>query len=488
MKLDRADADIIYRTSFAAFVYAAWGAMYPGTPLIRNWHIDALCWELQSLYIGRKKPRLVVCMPPRSLKSFICSICLPAWLLGHKPAMSIIAASYSDDLARKFSRECRALIETSFYKHLFPRTRLSAKKTSETEFETTKRGSRLATSVGGTLTGRGCDILIVDDPLKAQDAYSEVAQSSCTDWFSGTAMTRLNDPRGSKVIVVMQRLHVDDLAGYLIDRGWRSLVLPAVATRTQRFTLWGGKRYRRLVGDLLQTKRDSRKALDEIKQNHGSHVYASQYQQSPVPVEGNIIKASWLKRYTQPLSRDQYKRVLVVCDPGGNGGPKNDFTAIIVVGMLAGDFHVLDVCRGHWEILQMRDRINECANKWRADQVIVENAASGMGLISILKGAGRFSVLGMNTKDDKVTRLYRQQAKFECGQIVLPTEAPWLAEFEHELMAFPHGRYDDQVDALLLTLDWYTNNQRFFEDPPRIVIPVLFRSERSWDRFANHGY
>ncbi len=214
MSIDRNLADIVYRIDFGAFVYRAFEALNPGQRLVPNWHIDAICYLIQQMVTGKARKRLVLNLPPRTLKSFIVSVALTAWLLGRNPGIGIICASYSDELATKFSRDCRALLETPFYKRVFPGTRLNPKKASEGEFETTKRGYRLATSVGGTLTGRGGAVLIVDDPLKANDADSESARRASIDWFRGTALSRLDDPAQSLVIVAMQRLHVDDLSGY----------------------------------------------------------------------------------------------------------------------------------------------------------------------------------------------------------------------------------------------------------------------------------
>src|SRR5215469_18723401 len=304
MKIDRDLADAVYRTNFGAFCYRAFEALNPGQPLIANWHIDAICCAVQESVTGTARKRLVVNLPPRSLKSFILSVALPAWLLGREPSTRSICASYSDELAAKFSRDCRALMETQFYKRIFPATRLNPKKTSEREFETTKRGFRLATSVGGTLTGRGGGVLIVDDPIKANDADSEVARRGAIDWFRNTALSRLDDPPNSLVCIAMQRLHVDDLAGILIDQGWPKLVLPAIATEAADYVTGPDEVYHRPEGQLLQPQRDSSEALEELKRDLGSRVFAAQYQQNPTPPDGNMIKAAWLGRYdTAPSAR-----------------------------------------------------------------------------------------------------------------------------------------------------------------------------------------
>ena len=315
MTIDRKTADVVYRASFGAFTHAAFEHVYPGQRLIPNWHIDAVCDEIQRMVEGDGQKRLVLNQPPRSLKSFIVSVCLPAWLLGRNPGARTICASYSEDLAYTFSRECRRLLETQLYKRVFPRTRLNPRKATEREFETTGGGFRLATSVGGTLTGRGGDALIVDDPIKANDAGSLVAREAAADWFGNTALSRLDNPAQSLVIVTMQRLHVADLAGILIERGWPELVLPAIATEDADYFLGEDEPYHRPAGELLHPGRDSKEALDRLKEEVGSRVFAAQYQQNPTPPEGNMIQAAWLGRYETAPERSKFRRVILSAIP-----------------------------------------------------------------------------------------------------------------------------------------------------------------------------
>ena len=363
-----------------------------------------------------------------------------------------------------------------WYRRLFPHTKLNPKKAAESEFETTRRGSRLATSVGGTLTGRGGNVLIVDDPLKANDAGSELARRGVVDWFRNTALSRLDDPRSSIAIVTMQRLHVDDLAGVLIEQGWPSFVVPAIAEEPARYAVAEDEFYNRTVGELLQPDRDSLELLEQLKRDLGSHNFAAQYQQNPTPPDGNMVRREWLGRYHAPLSRKQYKRVVLSCDPAGKAGPNNDYTAIAVVGVHDKDMHVLQVSRGHWTMMQMRDRIITWAAEFQADLVIVEDTSSGMGLIQLLREQPRLQVRGRKAVVDKETRMSRHQARFEAGRILLPAEAPWLADFEAELLAFPNGRYDDQVDALLLFLDWFAEHEQFL-GPTTFHGPIIVKVE-----------
>jgi predicted phage terminase large subunit-like protein len=190
-----------------------------------------------------------------------------------------------------------------------------------------------------------------------------------------------------------------------------------------------------------------------------------------------LIKASWLARYQLCPPRQKFNRVVLSCDPAGKANIKNDYTAIIVVGVSKRESYLLQVSRGHWTVLEMRDRIKALACQWDTTHVIVEDTASGMGLIQILREQTRLSVIGRHPKEDKQTRLSRHQGRFEAGRIFLPAEAPWLAEFEGELLAFPNGRYDDQVDALLLFLDWLSQNEYNFTVP--IVMPFFVSRPRN---------
>jgi len=479
MKIDRDLADAIYRTDFGAFTCKAFEALNPGQRLILNWHIECICYQVQQMVSGDARKRLVLNLPPRTLKSFIVSVALPAWLLGRVPSTRIICASYSDELAAKFSRDCRALLETPFYKRVFPQTRLNPKKAAEGEFETTRRGSRLATSVGGTLTGRGGDVLIVDDPIKANDADSEVARRGAIDWFRNTALSRLDDPAESLVCIAMQRLHVDDLSGILIEQDWPRLVIPAIAVEPADYRVSEDEVYPRPAGELLQPQRDGPAAIEELKREIGSRVFAAQYQQNPTPPDGNMIKAAWLGRYDSAPERQTFQRVVLSCDPAGKAGIRNDYTAITVVGVREKSLHVLQVSRGHWTVMQMREQIMMLAALWRVDLVIVEDTASGMGLIQLLKEVPHLNVVGRNPDADKITRMSRQQGRFEAGRILLPTEALWLADFENELLAFPSGRYDDQVDALLLFLEWFAQHEQYLQ-PMTFCPPILVRQADPW--------
>jgi hypothetical protein len=219
----------VLRNDLYAFVQKTFESVNPGVSFSRNWSTQAVTHALQKVVDG-KTTRLIINIPPRNLKSLCASVALPAFLLGRDPIQKIICVSYSDELATKFSNDCRAVMRSQWYRQTFPRTRIDRGKDSEAEFRTTQRGYRLATSVGGTLTGRGGDVIIIDDPIKPQDAQSKSIRDKTIQWYENTLLSRLDDKVHGAIVIVMQRLHLDDLSGHLLERGgFEHLCLPAIA-------------------------------------------------------------------------------------------------------------------------------------------------------------------------------------------------------------------------------------------------------------------
>jgi len=210
--------DAISRVDFYSFVQRIFPIVSAGSPFLPNWHVEAITYALTRIMRGDIK-RLIITVPPRSLKSICATVALPAFVLGQDPTRRIIGVSYSEGLARKHANDFRAVIRSPLYRRLFPVTRISAAKNTELEVMTTARGFRYATSVGGTLTGRGGNLLILDDPLNALDAHSERARESLKQWYANTLLSRLDNKADDAIIVVTQRLHVDDLVGHLLEQG-----------------------------------------------------------------------------------------------------------------------------------------------------------------------------------------------------------------------------------------------------------------------------
>jgi hypothetical protein len=282
------ERDAIFRSDFLAFAQAAFTVLEPDKAFEPSWHHEAIAKVL--LDSNGRKTRKYVNAPPRSLKSFLVSIAWVAFKLGHEPTHKFICASYSRDLARHFAAQCRKLMQSELYRRLFA-TRLS--KITDDELVTTKGGFRIATSVGATLTGLGGDTLIVDDPLNANEAYSETSRKNANTWFTGTLMSRLNDKRAGAIFVVTQRLHQEDLTGILIEKGWDGLVLPAIALRDTVIQIGIGTHFWK-EGEPLQG-REPLDVLEDQKRQLMAAVFTAQYLQDPVPEAGNMLKRDWLK-------------------------------------------------------------------------------------------------------------------------------------------------------------------------------------------------
>ena len=279
------------KTDFCAFMEKAFQTICPGQTFWPNWHLEAIGYALQRVAAGEIK-RLIILVPPRSLKSICASVALPAWLLGRDPTRRILCVSYSADLAAKHARDCRAVMMAAWYMSLFPTTRID--KSAETEFTTTQLGFRFATSTGGTLTGRGGNIIIIDDPLKPTDAHSDARRLDLQQWVGNTLFSRLDDKNTGAIVLVMQRLHIDDLAGYLKEQGgWEVLSLPAIAEVEQEVSIGPNKVHHRRVGEVLHPDREPLAVLERLRAEMGSYDYNAQYLQAPVPLDGNMIKWEW---------------------------------------------------------------------------------------------------------------------------------------------------------------------------------------------------
>jgi len=206
--------DAILRSDLGYFAERCFCELNPQTELWTNWHIEVIAAKLAAVREGKIR-RLIINLPPRHLKSLMASVAFPAWCLGHDPSAQILCVSYAQDLADKLARDCRSIMMSPWYRRIFP-TRLAPHRQAVQEFITTRQGYRLATSTGGVLTGRGADIILIDDPLKPDEALSDAQRKTANDWFSHTLYSRLNDKRSGAIVIIMQRLHEDGLVGHVL--------------------------------------------------------------------------------------------------------------------------------------------------------------------------------------------------------------------------------------------------------------------------------
>jgi predicted phage terminase large subunit-like protein len=441
----------ILATDFRSFVEYVFGLLRPGIPFKPNWHIDAMAHKVSQVASGELK-RLIIAVPPRHLKSIIASVALPAWYLGHNPSERVVCVSYSAELAKTHANDFRRVVTDPTYRAVFPK--MVVVRETDSEIHTTLRGRRYATSIQGTLTGRGGNLFIIDDPLKPGDAISEVSRERVIEWYRSTLVTRPDDKQAARIMVVMQRIHVEDLVGYLLDNdaGFEVLSLPAVAQSTTTHDLGGGRTHVREKGDLLHPTHEPVEVLREIKKNMGAMLFSAQYQQAPEPAGGKIIKRKMLRYYSElePLPTD---RIVLSWDIALSEQEAGDYSACVVLLNRGDLYYVLEVVRGKFPFDKLKDKIIEVKERYgRAASLVIEESPISHGLIQSLREK-HINVVDIKPDRDKQSRLISQIDLFEGGSVLLPKDAPWLDAFVSELLSFP-GRHDDQVDALTQGLAW----------------------------------
>ena len=468
MKLKTKIADVseqvlmhaILRQDLGAFIVKVFQTLCPGDEYLHNWHIDAVVHELMQIYLGTNR-RLVITQPPRSLKSLCTSVAFVAWWLGHDPSMRFACVSYSHIPGVDFARQFRMVIMSDWYRALFPNVKIS--KDTETECVTSQGGGRFVVPVNGSFTGRGADVIIIDDPIKAEDAQSEKLRRAVNEWYGTTLFSRLDDKKKGAIILVMQRLHEDDLAGKLLrEGGWHHLNLPAIAEEDQEIPIGPGVLHRRKKGEVLHPAREPLAVLDMIKREIGSIAFSAQYQQRPVPLDGNLVRRDSIKWYE--IAPDRIGgQVVQSWDVASTASERGDWSVCTTWLMIKRTYYLLDLWRGRLEYPELRLKLIALAGEYAPDYLLIEKAGPGLHLVQELIWNPQPGVpfpVGIRPEGDKLVRMEAQCARFEASQVYLPKQAPWLASLLHELLAFPKSQHDDQIDSISQFL-------KFAETDPR---------------------
>ena len=450
--LERAFHDAILRKHFESFLRRCLMTLNPGLPYLPSPHIAAIAYRLERIRRGELR-RLIINMPPRHLKSLTVSVAFPAYLLGLEPWHRIFVVSYGSDLSSKHASDFRSIVESRWYQRAFYKMRIA--RSLETEVCTTARGFRKSTSVYGTLTGLGGDVFIIDDPQKPVDALSDVQRNRLNHWFSNTLLSRLDSKEKGSIIVVMQRVHLNDLSGYLIESGgWEVLSLPAIAEQDERIAIGDNQFHMRRAGEALHPELESLESLKELQRQIGSE-FAAQYQQSPVPPGGAMIRREWLRYYDKLPERTYRTKIIQSWDTATKDGAQNDWSVCTTWMIVDGRYYLIDLVRGRYDYPRLKATAIALAQKHKSHCVLIEDASIGTALAQELKsihfgGAVRL----VSIERDKIGRLYVHQAKFEASLVLFPKGAPFLAELEAELLAFPQGKTDDQVDSISQALSF----------------------------------
>jgi predicted phage terminase large subunit-like protein len=470
----------LIREDLLAHIEKVFETLNGGTKLLHNWHIDAIVHALTESFLGGTN-HLIINMPPRYLKSLCVSIAFPTWIMGRKPHLRIICASYADDLATSFSRDRRKVIESKWYKDAFPKMRIGRDKNTEREIETSKGGKCIATSVRGGITGKGGDVLIWDDLLKIGDAASESEREYVNHWFRSSFYTRLNDKEKGLIVGVMQRVHQDDLVGHILafDKP-RILSLPAIASEDQSIPIGNGEYHERKEGDVLHPERESHEQLMKIREMLGGNEFNAQYLQAPIPPGGYVFQREWFKRIIGPIDRNLYGQIYQSWDTAAETSSGASYSVCITFGLIEGRAHIIHVLRKRLIYPDLRATVERHARHWGASKVLVEKASTGIPLLHDLAGRQGLNLIPIKPEGPKINRAEWVTGVIEAGRIYLPEEASWLPVFEDEIFTFPQCKHSDQVDALSQFIRYWDESA-----PPVLNINVVIpRRTNYYDRMG----
>ncbi|MGI8405133.1 MAG: phage terminase large subunit [Thermomicrobiales bacterium] len=454
------------------FVKQAWHVVEPSTAYLHNWHIDALADHLEATLTGEIR-NLLIMMPPRAMKSLTISVFFPAWAWIQHPELRFLYASYAQSLSTGHSMATRRVIESDWYQARWSdRFTLSDDDNLKTRFSNDARGERISTSVGAAVTGMGGDLVIADDPHSVQQSESDTVRDGVLRWWDQAMSTRLNNPKTGARIVVMQRVHENDLAGHVQeDPAWMCLNLPMEYEPTTIVSPLGWSDPRTIDGQLLWPERMDERFVATQKRTLGSMAYAAQYQQRPTPAEGGMFKRHWW-RYWQPRGSNMppidvrmpdgstrhvfaeeqpawWDRVAQSWDMSFKETKSGSFVVGLVGATSGPNGYLLDLFRDRTDFPGSIAAVEAMTAKWPdAYAKYVEEKANGAAVIATLK-ATIPGLIAVQPDGGKESRAHAVTPLVEAGNWFLPHPllAPWVTAFVDELASFPSGTHDDQVDT-----------------------------------------
>jgi predicted phage terminase large subunit-like protein len=446
MELEAIEAELA-RRSLKRFVHVAWRILEPSTPLVWNWHLDVLCDELEAISAGKRK-RLIINVPPGTMKSLLVSVFWPAWEWATKPQLRILTASYGDRVAERDNVKMRDILLSPWYQRQYGLT-LRGDQATKQKFINSESGWRICTTTKGAGTGDHPDRLIIDDPHKAQDATSELMLEMVSDWYSRTVSTR-GATRGTAIVLIMQRLSMQDLTAYLEGLGgWRQIMFPMEYEPDRAHYL----DKREVKGELLWPDLFTREKVDLLKRELGPYGAAGQLQQRPAPEGGGLFRRDWFNIVSRsevpPLSEMTLCRGWDCAATQDDG----DFTCGALMGYHppTGRFYILDIIHGQWSAGKVDRRMESAA---KADGIavrIVEEQEPGSGGKAVVTKRALdlvgydYTAKPSTQKKEIRARPFRSQC--EAGNVYM-VRASWNETALQELEVFDRGSYDDIVDGL----------------------------------------
>jgi len=488
--LDKADCE----ESFVDFIKLAWHVVEPGQDYVHNWHIDMIAAHLTAItdemMIDDEKyyNRLLINVPPGAMKSLLTNVFWPAWEWGPRnmPHLRYVCASHGQELAIRDSTKMRRLIQSEWYQSLWgDRVTLTGDQNAKTKFENTATGFRQAVAAGGITGARG-DRVIIDDPHTVESAASDQMRSTTIDWFLQAVPTRLNNPDKSAIVVIMQRLHEEDVSGVILDKGlgYDHIMLPMEYEPLRAApTMLGWEDQRETLGELLFPERFPEHVVERDKRAMGPYAVSGQFQQIPTPADGGIIKRDWWQLWEHD-SFPAFDYIIASLDTAYTEKTENDPSALTIWGVYTEDpisteamkkpLSLKDMFqkeRGYkaphpkvmlvnaWaerlELHQLVTKVAETLKKYKADAILIEDKAAGHSVAQELRRLYNhlgFMVITDNPNGiDKRSRLYSVQHIFAEGLVYAPDKS-WADMVITQSAIFPKGKHDDLVDTVSMAL------------------------------------
>ena len=431
------------REDFLTFVHHVYDGFIEGT------HHKKIAAQFERLAVDRGA-RVIINLPPRHTKSEFASYMLPAWLIGRNPALKIIQTTHTAELAIRFGRKVRNLMERKEYRDIFPEVELRADSKAAGRWDTGQGGEYYAAGVGGAITGRGADLLIIDDPHSEQDALSESAMDNAYEWYTSGPRQRLQP--GGSIVIVMTRWSLKDLTGKLVRAQatdiladqWEVVEFPAILPS----------------GNVLWPNFWNKDELLRVKASLSLSKWNAQWQQNPTAEEGAIIKKEWWKTW----EKDDIPPVSYIMQSYDTAFSKKetaDYSAITTWGVFkpnegeADNLILMGAERGRWDFPELKSKALEEYNYWEPDMVLIEAKATGTPLTDELRTMGIPVVNYTPSKGkDKHTRMHMVAPIFESGKVWAPDKR-FSEEVIDECAAFPNGDYDDYCDSMSMALIRY---------------------------------
>jgi predicted phage terminase large subunit-like protein len=438
------------RRSLAQFARRAWHILEPGTPLKWGWALDAICEHLEAVTSGDVK-RLLMNVPPGSMKSLLTGVIWPAWEWGprNNPQIRYLGTAHKQDLAVRDNLKCRRLIQSPWYQERWPVV-LTGDQNAKTKFENESTGFREAMAFG-SMTGSRGDRVLLDDPHSVDDANSVTKLAGDIKTFREALPSRVNNEH-SAIIVIMQRLNEGDASAVALELDYLHLCIPMRYEGQKTIsTALGTQDPRNNDGELMFPERFPEDQVLALEKSLGSYAAAGQLQQRPTPRGGGIFKSEWWRYYRQ-LPDLEYRTIYA--DTAMKTGQENDYSVFQCWGKgKDGKIYLVDMIRGKWEAPELKAQAKafwlKCQQgSGRLRHLMIEDKASGTGLIQQLKQEG-IPVKGIPRNKDKVTRGYDAAPMIEAGNVYISDAVPYIADLLNETAMFPNGSHDDTIDPLM---------------------------------------